>query len=62
MDWSKNLISYCETEQVGSCPNCGSRKIEITEYIYGARKSLTLCCKDCGKWAHFDGYNTEAAE
>ena len=57
MDWTKNLILYCQANQAGNCPNCGSIRIEVTEHIYEQRKSLTLCCKDCGKWTHFDGFN-----
>lgn len=61
-DWTKNLISYCERKQAGNYPDSGSRKIEIGGYIFGIRKSLTLCCKDTRKWEHLDGYNTQAAE
>ena len=57
MDWTKNLILYCQTSQAGNCPNCGSNNLRVTEHVYEKRKSLTLCCKECGKWAHFDGYN-----
>lgn len=56
MDWTENLILYYKTNQIGNCPNCKSKSIEISEHSYGERMSWTFTCKDCGKWAHFDGY------
>lgn len=54
MDWMKNLILYCDTKKVGKCPKCNSENIEVTEHQNGDRASLTLECKECGSFAHFD--------
>ena len=54
MNWTENAILYCDSKNVGKCPKCNSDKIEVTEHKFEHRKSLTLECKDCGAFAHFD--------
>ena len=33
MDWTKNLILYCQTNQAGNCPNCGIEKFADIPYV-----------------------------
>ena len=58
MGWIKNLISYCDSHDVGKCPACGHDNVEVTEHVHGNRKSLTFVCKDCKSSDHFDGCST----
>ena len=59
MDWTKNLISYSVSEDAGKCPSCGSKDVEVNEYVNGNRKSLTFVCKNCKSSDHFDGMATD---
>lgn len=52
--WLDNAIAYAATEEIWPCPRCGSRDIEITVLDKG-RRSITLVCRKCGSWRHFDG-------
>ena len=49
-----NAIAYTMEGIVLPCPRCGSTDIEITVLQEG-RKSITLVCRKCGDWRHFDG-------
>lgn len=51
---SQNAIAYAATGEIRPCPRCGSRDIEITVLDKG-RRSITLVCRKCGSWRHFDG-------
>lgn len=53
-EWTKNLVSYVNTEKVGLCPYCSSEKVEV-EDIGKIRQSLVFKCLNCNKSAHFDG-------
>ena len=55
MNWTNNLISYCDSGDVGKCPACNSKNIKVSEHIHGQRKSLTFICNDCKSSVHFDG-------
>ena len=59
MDWIKNLISYSDNKDYGSCPKCRSRNVEVVQHENGARKSLTFVCRSCNASDHFDGVVTE---
>jgi len=52
--WLENAIAYTTEGIVLPCPRCGSTDIEITVLQEG-RKSITLVCRKCGDWRHFDG-------
>lgn len=55
MDWTKNLILYCDTKKPGKCPKCKSESIEVTEHKSKIRTSWTFVCKNCGASEHVDG-------
>ena len=55
IDWTKNLISYCNTGKAGQCPKCNSNNVAVEDLASEHRQSLTLTCKECGSWSHFDG-------
>ena len=57
IDWTKNLILYCNSNNAGHCPKCNSNNIAVEELTAEQRKSLTFTCKECGCWSHFDGIN-----
>jgi len=57
IDWTKNLILYCNSNNAGHCPKCNSNNIAVEELTAEQRKSLTFTCKECGSWSHFDGIN-----
>ena len=57
IDWTKNLILYCNSNNAGHCPKCNSNNIAVAELTTEQRKSLTFTCKECGSWSHFDGIN-----
>ena len=57
VDWTKILISYCNTTETGHCPKCNSNNVVVEELAAEHRKSLTFTCKECGSWSHFDGIN-----
>ena len=62
MNWTKNLITYCDSGKTGKCPKCDSEMVEVTEHIHGARKSLTFLCKVCKSSDHFDGVATKGVK
>lgn len=59
MEWTKNLISFCDSKDAGKCPKCKKDGVQVTEHQYGNRKSLTFYCKDCKASIHFDGVATK---
>jgi transposase-like protein len=59
MNWTNNLISYCDSGRVGKCPACNSENVKVNEHIHGKRKSLTFTCADCKSSDHFDGMTTK---
>ncbi len=54
--WEKNAVHYMRDKTIDTCPECGSHKVKVTEHMNGSRKSLTLQCANCKRWAHFDGF------
>ena len=52
--WLNNAVSFIETGDTGSCPNCGSNHVECL-VTYRGRKSFSFLCKDCGSADHLDG-------
>ena len=61
MKWIDNLVLYCDSKRTGSCPVCGSDRIEVTEHTHGHRRSLSFYCRDCKSADHFDGVSTGKA-
>lgn len=59
MDWVQNLISYCDSSNLGKCPVCGSAYVDVLEHENGERKSVTFICRNCKAADHFDGVTTK---
>lgn len=59
MSWLNNMVSYSAFGQVGVCPSCGSKDVEVLKHSHGGRTSITFNCKACKSSDHFDGVATK---
>lgn len=53
-EWDKAVVAFHEKRKLPVCPSC--KKGELIAYVHkhGNRDSLTLQCKDCKAFAHYD--------
>lgn len=58
MSWVNNLISYVDSADVGCCPCCGCKDVDVLPHTNGNRTSITFGCRNCKASAHFDGVAT----
>lgn len=57
--WENNAVLFEETGDPGTCPDCGSDNVDVKLHRFERRQSITFHCRDCGRWAHFDGFVPE---
>lgn len=58
--WEINAVKFAETGDPGNCPKCGSDDVDVKEFFFGKRYSISFRCRVCGSGDHLDGFREES--